>query len=62
MENKLALNIKETAEVLSMSRQSVYKLIQHDNTFPVFHIGKSVRISADGLKEWVKKQTEENAS
>lgn len=59
MQNKLALNITETAEVLSLSRQSVYKLIQSDKTFPAFHIGKSVRISAEGLREWVRNQNGE---
>ncbi len=56
MENKMALNITETAEALGLSRQSIYRLIYNDPTFPVLHIGKSVRVSVEGLREWIKKQ------
>ncbi len=57
-ELKMALNITETAEALGLSRQSIYRLIYKDPTFPVLHIGKSVRVSVEGLKEWIKKQQE----
>ena len=51
---KMALNITETAEALGLSRQSIYRLIYNDPTFPVLHIGKSVRVSVEGLREWIK--------
>lgn len=57
-EIKMALNITETANALGLSRQSIYKLIYNDPSFPVLRIGKSVRISVEGLKEWIKKQQE----
>lgn len=59
---KLSYNVTEAAEALSISRQSLYKLMREDRSFPVFHIGKSVRISAEGLQEWVRRQTEVCAS
>ncbi len=53
---KIAYNITEAAAALSLSRQSIYKLIASDPTFPAFHIGKSVRVSVAGLQEWVSAQ------
>lgn len=58
MVEKIALNITETAEALSLSRQSIYNIIATDNSFPVFHIGKSVRVDAESLKAWVLNQTQ----
>ncbi len=55
---KIALNITETAEALSLSRQSVYKLIATDPSFPAFRVGKSVRVSSAGLQQWVAAKAE----
>ncbi len=59
---KLALNITETANALGLSRQSIYRLIYSDPTFPVLRIGKAVRISVDGLKIWIEKRQEGNCA
>ena len=52
--DKICLNITEASEQLSLSRQSIYKLINSDSTFPIIHIGKSVRIPSDALSAWVE--------
>lgn len=52
--DKMALTIQETAEALSVSRQTVYRFMRYDPSFPMFHIGRSVRISANGLNQWMQ--------
>lgn len=57
MQDKMALTIPETAEALSVSRQTVYRFMRDDPSFPIFKIGRSVRISMAGLQRWVNEQT-----
>lgn len=55
MTDKLTLNITEAAELLGVSRPTVYQLIHRDD-FPSFTIGKRVLISRSGLEAWVAAQ------
>ena len=50
---KLTLSIQEVANVLGVSRPTVYKLAQMSD-FPAFHLRGRVVISADGLERWVE--------
>lgn len=50
---KLTLSIQEVANVLGVSRPTVYKLA-HMPDFPAFHLRGRVVISADGLERWVE--------
>lgn len=52
---KLTLNITETAEVLGVSRPVAARLT-HRADFPAFRVGGRVLISAEGLREWIRKQ------
>ena len=58
-DQKLALTISEAAAALSVSRQTIWRWTRDDPTFPLFRIGRSVRISTEGLRQWVQQQTEE---
>lgn len=55
MSEKLAYSLTETAEVLGISRPTVYALIKQPG-FPVFQIGGRKLVSVDGLREWVIKE------
>lgn len=55
MLDKLTYSVAEAAEVLGVSRPTVYTLI-HRADFPVFKIGNRVLVSVDGLRRWVEAQ------
>ncbi len=55
MSERLAYSLTETAEVLGISRPTVYALIKQPG-FPVFQIGGRKLVSVDGLREWVIKE------
>ena len=58
--DKLAYSVAETAQVLGVSRPTVYALMKQAG-FPVFQIGGRKLISVDGLRNWVRNQTEVSA-
>jgi excisionase family DNA binding protein len=55
MMEKLLLRPTEAAEVVSLGRSKMYALIA-SGVIPSIRIGKSVRVPADALREWVKAQ------
>lgn len=55
--DKLAYSITETAQVLGVSRPTVYALIKHPG-FPVFQIGGRKLVSVEGLRDWVRNQAQ----
>ena len=57
---KIALSVTETAEMLGVSRPTVYRLIQRAD-FPAFKIGSRTLISRDGLARWVEAQAAQEA-
>ena len=58
--DKLAYSITEAAHVLGVSRPTVYALIKQQG-FPVFQIGGRKLVSVEGLKNWIRDQTEVTA-
>lgn len=58
--DKLAYSLTETAQVLGVSRPTVYALIKQQG-FPVFQIGGRKLVSVEGLKNWIRDQTEVTA-
>ena len=50
--DKLAYSLTETAQVLGVSRPTVYALIKQPG-FPVFQIGGRKLVSVEGLRDWV---------
>lgn len=59
--DKLAYSSTETAQVLGVSRPTVYQLMKRDD-FPVFKVGTRTLISAEGLRAWVQAQVERGES
>lgn len=55
--DKLAYSLTETAQVLGVSRPTVYALIKTPG-FPVFQIGGRKLVSVEGLRDWVRNQAE----
>ena len=58
--DKLAYSLTETAQVLGLSRPTVYTLIKQPG-FPVFQVGGRRRVSVEGLRDWIRSQTEVTA-
>ncbi len=56
MSQKITLSPAEVAEALGVSRPMVYQLL-HQEGFPAFKLGTRTLVSAEGLREWVAKQT-----
>lgn len=56
-QEKLALSAAEAAQVLSVSKPTVYQLCKKAD-FPAFRIGGRLVVSAAGLASWVERQTE----
>lgn len=55
MTDKLALSVSETAELLGVSRPTVYNLVCR-NDFPSFTVGNRRLISKAGLERWIDEQ------
>ena len=58
--DKLAYSLTETAQLLGVSRPTVYALIKQPG-FPVFQIGGRKLVSVEGLRDWIRSQTEVTA-
>ena len=58
--DKLAYSITEAAQVLGVSRPTVYALIKQPG-FPVFQIGGRKLVSVEGLRDWIRSQMEVTA-
>ena len=56
MPERMALSPQEAADVLGVSRPTVYELM-HRADFPSFPVGTRRLIPTEGLHEWVRNQT-----
>ncbi len=54
---KLLLKVPEAAELVGLGRSKLYELMKAGE-IPAIRIGRGVRIPANGLREWVARQTE----
>ena len=52
---KLLLRVSETAELLSVARSKAYAMVQAGE-LPSVRMGKSVRVPAQALRDWVARQ------
>lgn len=52
---KLTLTVGEAAELLGVSRPTVYVLMRAEG-FPAFKIGRRTLISRAGLADWINSQ------
>lgn len=56
MVDKMLLRPGEVAETLGLGRTRTYELIERGELPGIVRIGKSVRVSADALREWIRQQ------
>ena len=56
MAERLTMSVEEAARQLGICTKSAYNLT-HREDFPTIKIGRRTRISCEGLREWVKQQT-----
>ena len=54
--DKILLTATETAQLLSLSRSTVYEMMAGDQ-LPVVRIGRAVRVPLDSLKDWVRSRS-----
>ena len=57
---KMACSISEAAQMLGISRPTLYALLDQPG-FPAFRVGNRRLISVEGLKNWIRDQTEVTA-
>ena len=57
MNDTLTMSVEQAAEQLGVCVKTVYTLT-HRADFPVIRIGRRTRISREGLREWIRQQTE----
>ncbi len=53
---KMLMSVSEAAEMLGLSKSTVYTLIHRDD-FPVVRLGRRTLINVKKLQEWVDSQT-----
>lgn len=56
MDERLTMSVEEAAKELGICTKSAYNLT-HREDFPTIKIGRRTRIPCEGLREWVKQQT-----
>lgn len=61
MQERLTYSPAEAAQVLGVSRPTVYTLLRRAD-FPAFKVGNRTLISAEGLRAWVAAQAERGES
>lgn len=61
MSDKLTYSPTETAQVLGVSRPTVYSLLRRAD-FPAFKVGSRTLVSAEGLRAWVAQQSKKEES
>lgn len=55
---QVLLRVDEVARALGIGRSQAYELCA-SGRLPVVRIGRSVRVPADALREWVRQQTQQ---
>lgn len=54
----VAVSMGQAAELLGISRASIYTLADRDPTFPAFHVGCCRRVNVAALRRWCDAQVE----
>lgn len=55
-DNLNLINVAETAELLGLSQNSLYTLLNGDPTFPAIRIGKKWIIQKNRIPEWLNQE------
>jgi len=58
---KILLNTKEASEFSGLTKDTIYKLIHTDPTFPKIKVGKNFKVNSVLLEEYLNKKTKEGA-
>lgn len=61
MMEPLTYSVNEAAKVLGVSKPTLYKYVNRED-FPSFKLGGRTLVSAEGLKEWIRQQTQLHSS
>lgn len=59
---KLALDVAEAAELLGISKPTMYNICNRADFTAMFKIGTRTKISREGLVDWVRRQTGSEAA
>ena len=59
--DRLTVNVSEAAAMLSVSRPTMYEIINRDDFNADFRIGTKHLISVKGLQEWIDNQVKVSA-
>ena len=59
---RLAVSVAEAANMLSVSRPTMYEILNRSDCHADFKIGNRRLVSVSALAEWIDKQTEQAAS
>jgi excisionase family DNA binding protein len=51
---RLAYRVTEAGDLVGVSRTTAYQLVASGD-WPTIRIGRAVRVTADGLREWVRR-------
>ena len=51
------LTVAEVAEVLRVSLNQMYYLIDKNKSIPIFHLGRKILVPRDELKDWIKRNS-----
>ena len=51
------ISVTEAARLLGLSKPTLYKYVNRED-FPSFKLGGRMLVSTEGLKKWIRKQTE----
>ena len=54
---RMLLRVREAADLLGLSRATLYNMLAAGTEIPVVRIGRSVRIPMAELQNWVAQQT-----
>ena len=54
--NKLAVNVSEMAELLSVSRPLAYQILNREDFRGSFRVGSKRLVSVAALRDWIEKQ------
>lgn len=57
VDQKIAVSVTEAAQLLGLSRPTIYKLIRQGD-FPVMRVGSRTLIHRGKLEDWASKQAE----
>ena len=56
-DNRMAVSVAEAADLLGLSRPTVYQLT-HRADFPAVRVGGRVHVPVDGLRAWLEQQAQ----